>query len=112
MKIEVLFFEGCPHYKPAVELVKQVVGEEGVAAEITEVNVPDEAAARKVQFLGSPTIRLDGVDVEPSARSSQDYGMACRTYLNNGRRQGLPSAELIRAAIQEVAASRSVAGPC
>ena len=91
MKIEVLYLEGCPHHQPAVELVHRVLREEGVAAEVQEVHVPDEATARALGFLGSPTIRVNGVDVELAARSSHDYGILCRTYVVSGRRQGLPS---------------------
>lgn len=104
MKIEVLFFEGCPNHRPAVELVKQLLKQEGIRAEITEVNVPDEATAKAVGFLGSPTIRVNGLDVEPAARSSRDYGMTCRTYLNEDRREGLPSPALVRAALREALA--------
>lgn len=101
MKIEILYFEGCPNHRPAVERVKEVLKAEGAAAEVVEVNVPDEAAARSLGFLGSPSIRMNGLDVEPSARSSKDFGMMCRTYTEGGRSQGLPSRELIRKALQE-----------
>jgi copper chaperone CopZ len=101
MKIEVLFFEGCPNHRPAVELVNQLLKHEGIQADITEVNVADEAAAKEAGFLGSPSIRVNGLDVEPAARSSRDYGMACRTYVNEGRREGLPARALVRAALWE-----------
>jgi len=101
MKIEVLYFDGCPNHKPAVERVHQLLVEEGVSAEVAEVNVSDESIAQKVGFLGSPSIRVNGLDIEPEARAARDYGMMCRTYAVSGRREGLPSREMLRQAIRE-----------
>jgi hypothetical protein len=100
MKIEVLYFEGCPHHQAAVDRVKEVLHEESAPAEIVEINVPDEASAHAHGFLGSPTIRIDGIDVEPATRSSKEFGIACRTYLAAGARVGLPPRELICAALR------------
>lgn len=101
MKIEVLYFDGCPNHKPAVERVLEVLREEGISAEVSEVKVTDEATARAVGFLGSPSIRVDGLDVEPLARSAREYGIMCRTYLVAGRSVGLPVRETIRQAVRD-----------
>lgn len=113
MKIEVLYFEGCPNQKPAIERIRELLREESISAEVLEVNVSDAASAQKLRFLGSPSIRVNGLDVEPSARSAGDFGMMCRTYLVNGRREGLPSRETLRQAIQEAnsAITNSDSGP-
>ena len=100
MKVEILYFSGCPHHSPAVKCVREVLAEEGTAAEVVEVEVNDMVAAQRIGFLGSPTIRVDGQDVEPTARVEQAFGMTCRTYLDGGRRAGVPPAEWIRAAIR------------
>ena len=101
MKIEVLYFDGCPNHKPAVERVRQLLREEGTSAEVLEVNVSDTSIAQKVGFLGSPSVRVNGLDVEAEAREAREYGMMCRTYPVNGRREGLPSPEILRQAIRE-----------
>jgi hypothetical protein len=101
MKIEVLYFDGCPNHKPAVERVQQLLRDEGAVAEVVEVNVSDGSIAQKVGFLGSPSIRVNKLDVEPEARAARDYGMMCRTYAVDGRREGLPSREMLRQAIRE-----------
>jgi hypothetical protein len=101
MKIEVLYFDGCPNHKPALERVQQLLVEEGVSAELLEVNVSDGSIALELGFLGSPSVRVNGLDVEPEARTARDHGMMCRTYAWNGRREGLPSRELLRRAIRE-----------
>ena len=112
MKIEVLYFDGCPHYKPAVNLVQDVLKEEQISAQVAEVNVADPETAKATAFLGSPSIRVEGLDVEPDARAVRDYGISCRTYLTNGRVEGLPPRELIRRAIREVGESGSDASAC
>jgi hypothetical protein len=101
MKIEVLYFDRCPNHKPAVERLQQLLTEEGVSAEVLEVNVSDASIAQRVGFLGSPSVRVNGLDVEPEARATRAYGMMCRTYAVNGRREGLPSREILRQAIRE-----------
>ena len=101
MKIEVLYFDGCPNHKPAIERVRQVLAEEGLSAVILEVNVSEPAIAQKVGFLGSPSIRVNGLDVERGARRERAYGIMCRTYAVNGQREGLPSRGMLRQAIRE-----------
>src|SRR5258708_33092818 len=101
MKIEVLYFDGCPNHKLAVERVQELLREEGVSTEVLEVNVSDSSIAQEVGFLGSPSVRVDGLDVEPEARTAREYGMMCRTYSVDGRREGVPSRERLIQAIRE-----------
>lgn len=112
MKIEVLYFDGCPNHKPAVERVQQVLAEEGLSAEVLEVNVSDLSSAKEIGFLGSPSIRVNGLDVEPEARRARAYGMMCRTYPVNDRREGLPSREMLRQALREENSGLDVARNC
>jgi len=101
MRIEVLFFDGCPNRGPAVERVQEVLREEGIPAEVVEVKVTEPAMARELRFLGSPTVRVNGLDAEPDARAALGYGIMCRTYARNGRREGMPPREMLRQAIRE-----------
>src|SRR5216683_1416932 len=71
------------------------------SAEVVEVEVKDAATALMTGFLGSPTVRIDGRDVEPAARSAQEFGLTCRTYIDDGYRAGAPPIEWIRTAIRE-----------
>lgn len=112
MKVEILYFEGCPNHAPEAERVREILREEGLAAEVVEVNVGDELAARALGFLGSPTIRVDGLDVEPAARSAKDFGMTCRVYMEDGRPVGLPSSEMIRQALREAAEAAPATHGC
>ncbi|MCL4797532.1 MAG: hypothetical protein KJZ84_23410 [Bryobacteraceae bacterium] len=99
MRIEILYFPGCPNHEPAVRRVRDVVACEGLAAEVREVNVMDECTGEQLGFLGSPTIRVDGLDIEPGARGAKFAGLACRRYPG-----GLPSEEMIRTALHEALA--------
>jgi hypothetical protein len=101
MKVEILYFSGCPNHPPAVGRVREALQSEGVSAEMIEVEIKDAATARVVGFLGSPTIRINGRDVEPAARSAEGFGLTCRTYTDGVRRAGIPPMEWIRAAVQE-----------
>ena len=96
MDIEVFYFEGCPNHPPVVERLKNVLRQEGLRAEIHEIKVQDEFAAKALNFFGSPTIRVNGLDIEADTRDVGDTGFACRRYSG-----GLPSAEMIRSALRE-----------
>jgi hypothetical protein len=101
MKIEIFYFEGCPNYKPASERLRAVIHQEGISADVNEIEVPNEAAAKEVGFLGSPTIRVNGVDIEPASRNAGFTGFACRCYPG-----GLPPTEMIQAALREASGQR------
>ena len=96
MRIEVLYVPGCPNYEPAVERIRNVLASESVQVGIRAVSVSTEAEAKALFFPGSPTVRINGEDVEPHRTSTP--GLTCRLYEN---RSGIPSEELLRAAISD-----------
>ncbi len=95
IQIEVLYFEDCPNHLPTVERINTVLREDGCLAAVREVLVPDISTAQRVNFLGSPSVRVNGIDIEPAAKDRKDFGLMCRRYAG-----GVPSHELIRAAVQ------------
>ena len=103
MRIEIYYFDECPNHLPAVERVKEVLNEMGLTYKVAEVQISNPATAKSVGFLGSPTVRVNGLDVEPSARRSDQIGLACRTYLDGTRREGVPPKQMIRDALLEAA---------
>ncbi len=96
MKVEVLYFEGCPNHAPTLQLARNVVSELGLDARVEEVEVKTPEDVMERRFLGSPTVLVDGVDIEPSARERTDFAFACRTY--DGR--GVPPRTLIAGGLQ------------
>lgn len=102
MLIEVLFVPGCPNHRPAVENLREVLRSKPINVPIREIAVTDDAMARSLKFPGSPTIRINGRDIEPTR--NQSYGLACRLYEGG---TGVPSLETLRRA---VAGGRSETG--
>jgi hypothetical protein len=97
--VEVLTFEGCPHAEPALELVRRVVAECGIGARVSRVDVPDAEAAVARRFLGSPTIRVNGRDIEPGAGERVEYVLSCRVYPTESGLKGEPDERWLRAAL-------------
>lgn len=103
-RVDVLYFEGCPNHELARAIVERVAADLSVAAEIDLVEVPDAEAALEMRFLGSPTIRVDGRDVEPGADERENFVFACRVYRAERGFAGQPDEAWIRRALAEAAA--------
>jgi len=106
--VEVLTFEGCPNGPAALQLVEQVSRELRLDPEIRLVDVPDQEAAIGARFLGSPTIRVDGADIDPHIRSadSSAVGVSCRIFSTDAGPAGLPDPDWLRAALACAARAR------
>jgi hypothetical protein len=89
-RVEVLVFEGCPNLEATVECSRQAIEKTGVPADLHIVHVGSDEDAMRLRFLGSPTVRVDGVDVERAAAGREDFGLQCRVYGIDGRFQGAP----------------------
>ncbi len=98
--VEILTFDGCPNRDGAVALVERVSRELGLEPSLRLVDVPDEEAARRLRFLGSPTIRVGGVDVDPHARERDEYGLSCRVFRTAAGIAGLPDEQWVRDALR------------
>lgn len=105
LQIEILTFEGCPNAAMAHERVREALRLEDVSADVEAIDVATIARAQETRFLGSPSVRVNGTDVESSAGSDRPYGLICRTYRRDGQIEGAPSVLLIRAAIKSAGRS-------
>lgn len=99
MKVELLYFDGCPSHERFVPRLTELVAESGVRAEVEQRRVESPEAAVAERFLGSPTVRVDGVDVEPGADGRSDFGLKCRLYSTPAGLQGTPPDEWVKAAL-------------
>jgi hypothetical protein len=97
MHIQVLYFEGCPNHAPTVTLIKHVAAKLGMDVQIEEIEVTSAEDAIAKRVLGSPTVLVNGVDIDPRARQHTDYGLSCRVYSGMS---GLPPEDLLIAALQ------------
>jgi hypothetical protein len=102
--VEILYFDGCPNHEGARRLVERVSGELGLEPELRLIEIPDDKAAQRLRFLGSPTIRVDGQDVDPHAGDRQDYARSCRVYRTEDGFAGQPQERLVRDALERAGA--------
>jgi hypothetical protein len=99
-QIELLWWEGCPSSEEAHELVRRIMAETGLDPEtLQSIEVATEETAEREGFVGSPTIRVDGRDIQPPAQP-EPPGLTCRIYhLRDGRVSPLPDPEDIKEAL-------------
>lgn len=95
MKLELLYFDGCPNWKIAAERLDDIATRRGLAVERHIVATAEEAEAAR--FRGSPTILVDGRD--PFASGDEPFGLACRVYQTPDGPAGSPTAEQLEAVI-------------
>jgi len=74
-QIRVLYSEGCASTPPTVELVKNIAQDLNIPIRVEMVIVGTQEQARELHFLGSPTVQIEGFDIEPSARDSLAFGL-------------------------------------
>jgi hypothetical protein len=111
MRVGFLFYEDCPSHELALERLREVLAEEGIDTEVEVIEVKSEEQAQELHFVGSPTILVNGRDIDPRPSDSH-YALTCRTYLleEDGRISPLPSQNMIRRAIDTAVKGEPVGG--
>lgn len=89
-EVELLWFQGCANHPAARRMLEEVVAEVAPGTPIRGGDAADPAAAERLRFPGSPTIRVDGRDVDPTYADPGDYTPRCRLYRTDAGLQGLP----------------------
>ena len=101
MKIKYLYFADCPSYEDGLARLRKVLEEESISQGIEIVEVVSEKQAAELKFIGSPTILVNGRDIDPGDLAGQSPALACRVYrLPDGRFSPLPSESMIRSALR------------
>ena len=100
VKVELLYVEGCPGFEELVPRVRALVAGR---AEVELASVDSLAEAERLGFLGSPTLRVNGKDVDPDAAGRTDFGITCRLYRTRDGRVHAPPDEWIQAALDGAA---------
>ena len=99
LEVRFLYYEGCSSHEEALERLRQVLEQEGIQANIEVVKVETEKQAKQLGFPGSPTILVNGHDIDPP--SKPQYALTCRAYkLEDGRISPLPSVSIIRRGVR------------
>ena len=99
-EIELPWFADCPNHPAARELLKEVVAELSPGSGIHDIDATDTAVAEKLRFPGSPTIRIDGRDVQPGFEDPGDYTPRCRVFPTERGLERVPPRDWIEAALR------------
>jgi|SRR6516164_9021558 len=104
MRVELLFWAGCPSHPTALRDLRAILAQEGIDPQSVLVReVKDDGVARAEDFIGSPTIRIEGRDVQPAP--GEPSGLTCRVYRRrNGRYSPTPDPADVRDAVRAAAA--------
>jgi hypothetical protein len=99
MKVELLYLDGCPGYARLLPRLRALIAQASVEADVELRRVESPEAAETQRFLGSPTVRVDGRDIEPGAGERTDFGLRCRLYRTPAGLQGTPPEDAVLAAL-------------
>ena len=99
MKIELFYFDGCTAYQTALKYLEELIQEKNLDAAVKMIKIEGDQQALASRFLGSPSIRINGLDVEPGAEKIKDFSMRCRLYLEDDEMSEWPSKKMIAQAI-------------
>jgi hypothetical protein len=99
MRIEVLYFDGCPNHETLLPRLRELMDRAGIAEEVRLRRVESIEDAERERFLGSPTLRIDGRDVEPGADERRDFGLKCRLYRSAFGPAGMPADDWVLSAL-------------
>ena len=118
VEIELLYFDGCPSWHTALDNLREAIEEVTLPQEITLpeeitlsqgetlplqvrlIEITNPQQAQDEHFLGSPSIRMNGVDLWPESRSR--YDLSCRVYQTAQGVRGSPTVEMLRERIQSL----------
>ncbi len=95
MQVELLYFDGCPSHEELLSYVTDLLAEAAVDAAFSLRRVESHEAAVRERFLGSPTLRINGEDVDPGAGERADFGLKCRLYATPSGLRGRPADEWV-----------------
>jgi len=100
MKIELLYFEDCPSWQIALENIKSALRIEGLNVPVELIQILDNDDAGKKRFLGSPSIRINGIELWDEKR--EVYSLSCRVYATPEGIKGSPTVSMLQLAIHRV----------
>jgi hypothetical protein len=100
MTLELLYIDGCPNHDPTANLLHSVLETEGLRTEVRQILIRNHQDAEAYSFSGSPTVRVNGQDIENLSSHRLGVGLACRTYFVEGKSQGVPPRSLVEDAVR------------
>jgi hypothetical protein len=98
MKIELLYFDDCPSWKNALDILDESLKKLSISREVTIIPVETQEDAVENEFTGSPMIRVNGVDLFPTGQTN--YALGCRVYQTPEGFIGWPTEEMVSEKLQ------------
>lgn len=99
--IEVLYTEDCPFWREVTETIEEILKESKIKAVVKRVKVSGEDEAKRLRFPGSPTVRINGVDVDPMFKETTG-AIGCRVYMYQGKMYEFPPKDMIAKAVKRL----------
>jgi hypothetical protein len=103
VRVDILARRDCPARELAIATVDEAIFATGVPARVEVIDVVTPEQAQRRRFLGSPTVRVDGRDVDPTAEGRMDYSLSCRIYRTERGLAGGPDESWVRSALLRAA---------
>ena len=110
-RIEFLWFAGCPNHETARALLEQAIAAVAPGTHVEDIDATDPAVAEAHRFPGSPTIRIDGEDMDPNYVDPGDYTPRCRVFWTLDGLRGVPPREWIEGALAAPSPQRPLVCP-
>jgi len=101
LRILLVYHEKCPNFKNVLKDLKDALTEEKTNAQIQIVKLSNLQEAKNLHIVGSPTIRINNKDIDPSIKKSSNYSLKCRSYFYHGKITASPPKEFIIEAIRK-----------
>ena len=74
LNMVILYNEGCPAAPKTIKLIEECIFESGSQVQLRKILVSSQEEANEWRFLGSPTVQINGIDIDPAVRDANDYG--------------------------------------
>jgi hypothetical protein len=100
VRVELLYFDGCPAHREAEKTLRGVLAQEDTKIEVELVAVNTDEEAQRLRFPGSPTIRVNDEDLF-LVPDRAEYALGCRMYATPEGLKGSPTAEMVRVSLVE-----------
>lgn len=98
VKVELLYFDGCPSWQSGLQNLHSALKANGLDVSVELVQVMDNGDAARRKFLGSPSFRINGIDLWDEERDT--YSLSCRVYATPEGMKGSPSVVMLQEAIR------------
>jgi len=111
-QIQILYFPDCPIYKELEKLVKEVVRELGLDADLKLINIQTKEDAEKYHFTGSPGLRINGKDIDPLTEKAPVVLKSCKIYRTEEGMKMIPTKKMFKEALKSADSTGEAVKSC